>query len=91
MLEIENDRQFVKAVIDIRGGILEKINNTIIERDMPDCMVRFLERTLKQKDDSEICREIVHNFIESNFFSNISDYINKNGMAMASNDIQKKY
>ena len=47
MLEIENDREFIKAVIDIRGGILEKINNTIIERDMPDCMLKFLERTLK--------------------------------------------
>jgi hypothetical protein len=47
MLEIENDREFVKALIDIKGGIIEKVNNTIFERDMPECMLRFLERLLK--------------------------------------------
>jgi hypothetical protein len=47
MVEIENDRDFIRALTEIKGGILDKINNTIIERDMPDCMLRFLERMLK--------------------------------------------
>jgi hypothetical protein len=47
MLDIENDREFVRALIDIKGGIIEKVNNTIFERDMPECMLRFLERLLK--------------------------------------------
>lgn len=81
-LDIENDRDFIRDLSEIRGGILERINNTNLERDLPDLMIQLLERLLKQKD-SEICRDFVHLFIESNFFAKLSEYISKNGMAMA--------
>ncbi len=60
--------------------MLDKINNTKLERDIPDLMIQLLERLLKQKD-SEICRDYVHLFIESNFFSKFSEYISKNALA----------
>ncbi len=47
MVEIENDREFIRALIEIKGGIIEKINNTEFERDMPYCMINFLEKMLK--------------------------------------------
>jgi hypothetical protein len=86
ILDIENDRDFIRELTEIRGGLLEKINNTPIERDMPELMICFLERLLKQKD-SEICRENIHLFNESTFFTNLSDYIIKNGLSMGLNDI----
>lgn len=89
MVEIENEREFIRALIEIKGGIIEKINNTEFDRDMPFCMINFLEKMLKQ--DSDICRDIIHNFVESNFFNKISEYILKNGMIMAMNDSPKNY
>ncbi len=62
--------------------MLEKINNTKLERDLPDLMIKLVERLLKQKD-SEICRDYVHLFIESNFFSKFSEYISKNALSNA--------
>jgi hypothetical protein len=47
LLEVENDRDFIIGLTEIKGGILQKINNTIVEREMPSLMVSFLERLLK--------------------------------------------
>ncbi len=47
MVEIENDREFIRALIEIKGGIIEKINNTEFDRDMTYCMINFLEKMLK--------------------------------------------
>jgi hypothetical protein len=47
LLEIKNDRDFIIGLTEIKGGILQKINNTSIEREMPNMMLSFLERLLK--------------------------------------------
>ena len=47
LLRIQSDREFIRALTEIRGLSLEKIENTAIERDMPDLMIRFLERLIK--------------------------------------------
>lgn len=81
-LDIQNDRDFIRELSETRAGMLEKINNTKLERDLPDLMIKLVERLLKQKD-SEICRDYVHLFIESNFFSKFSEYISKNTISNA--------
>jgi hypothetical protein len=89
-LGINNDREFIRALTEIRGSILEKIENTPIDRDMPDLMIRFLERLIKLKD-SEICSHLLHLFVESSFFTKFSLYINKMMVADPSKDLDKKY
>ena len=71
LLGIHSDREFIRALTEIRGSILEKIENTPIERDIPDLMIRYLERLIKLKD-SEICSHQLHLFVESTFFTKFS-------------------
>lgn len=47
LLSIYSDKDFIRALTEIRETILEKIENTPIERDMPELMIRFLERLIK--------------------------------------------
>jgi hypothetical protein len=47
LLSIHSDREFIKALTEIRGTILEKIENSPIERNMTELMIRFLERLIK--------------------------------------------
>ena len=56
LLDIHSEREFERALTEIRGNILEKIENTPIERDMPELLIRFLERLIKNKD-SGICNQ----------------------------------
>jgi hypothetical protein len=50
LLDIHSEREFERALTEIRGNLLEKIENTPIERDMPELLIRFLERLIKNKD-----------------------------------------
>jgi hypothetical protein len=46
ILEIDDDRDFIREVVEIKGRMLDKINNTALERDLPELMVCFLDRLL---------------------------------------------
>jgi hypothetical protein len=47
LVDISNDRDFIIGLTEIKGGILQKLNNTTIDREMPNLMISFLERLLK--------------------------------------------
>jgi hypothetical protein len=56
LLEIENDREFIRSVSAIGGACLvENLSNAVFERDILEFIILFIEKLLKQ-NDSQICR-----------------------------------
>ncbi len=56
LLEIENDKEFIRSVSEIGGAsFVENLSNAVFEREILEFIILFIEKLLKQ-NDSQICR-----------------------------------